>query len=54
MTPNTVPFMIAGFIVIFSGVIGYVISLIIRTQQTRTHLENLKGKIYLSSHEKSH
>jgi hypothetical protein len=46
--------MIAGFIVIFSGVIGYAISLIIRTRQARARLENLVEKFYLSSHERSH
>lgn len=42
MTPNTVSYMIAGFAVIFTGVIGYAISLISRKSNILKQLSKLE------------
>jgi hypothetical protein len=39
---QTFNFMIAGYIVIFGALIGYVISLIVRTKNTRELLKMIK------------
>ena len=42
MTPNTISYMIAGFIVIFAGVIGYAVSLIKRKRRILKQLSQLQ------------
>lgn len=42
MTPNTISYMIAGFIVIFAGVIGYAVSLINRKSRILKQLSKLQ------------
>ena len=44
MTPNTMPFMIAGFTVVFLGIIFYVISLISRYRAVKRQLEMLADR----------
>jgi hypothetical protein len=33
MTPDTTPYMIAGFAVVLAGMIGYIVSLIVRSHR---------------------
>ncbi len=42
MTPDTSNYMIAGFIVIFTGVIGYAISLVIRKNRLFKKISDLE------------
>ncbi len=42
MTPDTSAYMVAGFIVIFSGVIGYFVSLVIRKRSIVKKTINLE------------
>lgn len=44
MTPNTLSYMIAGFIVIIIGIIGYAVSLLIRNNNLRKQLWKLDDK----------
>ncbi len=44
MTPNTISYMIAGFAVIFIGVIGYAVSLILRKRVVLKNLSKLVEK----------
>ena len=39
MTPDTTVYMIAGFIVILGGILGYILSLILRTRRVKRILE---------------
>jgi CcmD family protein len=44
MTPNTIPYMIAGFAVIFSAIVGYALSLAMRmrrlAKEKKSYLDN--------------
>ncbi len=42
MTPDTSAYMIAGFIVIFTGVIGYAVSMVIRIKRLKKEIINLQ------------
>lgn len=42
MTPDTSAYMIAGFIVIFTGVIGYIVSLVIRRKRMVKKITDLE------------
>lgn len=44
MTPDTSAYMIAGFIVVFTGVIGYAVSLVIRSKGVSKRITNLEDK----------
>lgn len=44
MTPDTSSYMIAGFVVIFAGMIGYALSLVLRNKQVKRKLEILDDK----------
>jgi len=40
-TPNTINYMVAGYIVIFGGLIIYILSLVWRTRRLRRELKTL-------------
>ncbi len=44
MTPDTSIYMIAGFIVILGGILGYVLSLLLRIRNVKRKLEMLEMK----------
>lgn len=44
MTPDTLSFMIAGFTVIFAGMLGYAISLVLRTRKVQSQKDKLDTK----------
>lgn len=44
MTPDTSIYMIAGFIVILGGILGYVLSLLLRIRNVKRKLEMFEMK----------
>jgi CcmD family protein len=44
MTPDTLSYMIAGFTVIFTGMLGYVISLALRIRKVSAQAEKINTK----------